>query len=85
MSRPNPAVTLSLRVQSELRDQLEALSEATGRTKSFLAAEAIAYYLAVQAWQVKGIQDAINKADSSEASFSDHHEVAKWVDDWKNE
>ena len=40
----HPAVTLSVRIQPEIREQLEDLADARGRTKSFLAAEAIEYY-----------------------------------------
>jgi RHH-type transcriptional regulator, rel operon repressor / antitoxin RelB len=58
MAHSNPAVTLSIRISPEIRAQLDQLSDATGRTKSFLASEAIENYLANQAWQVKAIKDS---------------------------
>ena len=81
----HPAVTLSIRVPSEARDQLEELANATGRTKSFLAAEAIKYYLATQNWQVKAIEKSIKKANSGKANFMNHQKVSDWLNSWGNE
>jgi len=77
-----PAVTLSVRVPCEVRDQLEELADATGRTKSFLAAKAIESYLIAQAWQIKAIEKAVKKADSKNATFIDHEQVANWLGSW---
>lgn len=85
MTHSNPTVTLSVRVPPEIRDQLKKLSDATGRTKSFLAAEAIESYLTVQAWQVKAIKKAVQKADSKEAKFLEHHKVVGWVKGWNTQ
>lgn len=82
MIHPNPAVTLSIRIPPEIRNQLEKLSDATGRTKSFLAAEAIENYLATQIWQIKAIEKAIRKADSKNAKFIDHNKIVDWVNSW---
>src|SRR3990167_9260225 len=80
-----PAVTLSVRIQSEARDQLDLLANATGRTKSFLAAEAIEYYLSVQAWQVKAIEKSLKKANSKKSKFIGHQEVSDWLNSWGSE
>jgi len=85
MSYSNPAVTLSIRIPSEIREQLDDLSHATGRTKSFLAAEAIENYLAAQSWQVKAIEKAIEKADSNNVRFIEHNKVIDWVNSWDSE
>jgi RHH-type transcriptional regulator, rel operon repressor / antitoxin RelB len=82
MTYSNPAVTLSVRIPPKVRDQLEELADVTGRTKSFLAAEAIENYLATQAWQVKAIKKAIQKADHKGAKFIEHHQVIDWVKGW---
>lgn len=81
----HPAVTLSIRVPSEARDQLEELANATGRTKSFLAAEAIEYYLATQHWQIKAIEKSLKKANSKKAKFITHQKVSEWLNSWGNE
>jgi len=78
-ARSNSAVTLSVRVLPETREKLELLAEATHRTKSFLAAEAIEHYLSVQAWQVKAIEAAVKEADSENAEFVSHEDVVKWI------
>lgn len=77
-----PMVTLSIRVLPSVRDQLERLADDTGRTKSFLAAEGIENYLIAQAWQIKGIKAAIEKADSQNAKFVDHDKVTAWMKSW---
>jgi len=85
MAHSNPAVTLSVRIPPEMRDQLDELSDATGRTKSFLAAEAIESYLAIQAWQVNAIKKAVKKANSKNAKFVNHNKVTDWVNSWGSE
>lgn len=77
-----PAVTLSVRVPSKARDRLEDLANATGRTKSFLAAEAIEYYLEIQAWQVKAIEKSVKKANGKKAKFINHQNVSDWLNSW---
>ena len=78
----HPAITLSVRIAPKIRDQLEELSDATGRTKSFLAAEAIEYYLEIQAWQTKAIEKAVRKANSKKAKFIEHSKVVEWLNSW---
>lgn len=39
MARANPAVTLSIRIPLEIRNQLNELSDAIGRTKSFFPSD----------------------------------------------
>lgn len=80
--RRKPAITLSVRVSPEIRNQLEALSSVTCRTKSFLAAEAIESYLAIHSWQVKAIEKSLAKADSKNAKFVSHAKVTDWVNGW---
>lgn len=78
----HPAVILSVRIQSEARDQLEALAQVTGRTKSFLAAEAIEHYLSAQAWQINAIEKSLKKANSRQAKFIDHQKISDWLNSW---
>jgi len=81
----HPAVTLSVRVAPKVRDQLEELADATGRTKSFLAAEAIESYLNMQMWQLKSLQKTVKKANNNEVKFVDHTKVADWLESWGTE
>ncbi len=84
-NQSHPAVTLSVRIAPESRDQLEELANATGRSKSFLAAEAIEFYLSMHSWQVKAIEKSVKKADSKKAKFIQHEKVADWLNSWGSE
>lgn len=57
---------LTVRVAPEVSERLERLARATRRSKSFLAAEAIEEYLAVQEWQVQAILDGLEASDRDE-------------------
>jgi predicted transcriptional regulator len=54
---------LTVRVAPGVSERLQKLAEATKRSKSFLAAEAIEEYLVVQEWQVNAILEGIEAAD----------------------
>ena len=82
MACPSSASTLSIRVSASVRNQLESLASATGRTKSFLAAKGIEDYLLTQAWQIKSIKMAVKKADSKDAKFVNHNEVVDLLKSW---
>jgi predicted transcriptional regulator len=47
--------TFSVRVGRSTKSRLEKLAKNTGRSRSFLAAEAISAYLDTNEWQVAGI------------------------------
>jgi predicted transcriptional regulator len=79
------ATTFTVRVDSAAKKRLEKLAESTGRSRSFLAAEAINAYLDVNEWQVTGIKQAIASLDRGEGIA--HERVKQWVKSWgsKNE
>lgn len=58
--------TITVRVDPEVALRLQRLAKATRRTKSFLAAEAIGEYVALQEWQVAAIQAGAAQADREE-------------------
>lgn len=62
---------MSVRLNNNLSTQLEALSKATGRSKSWLANQAIEDYVAREAWQVAEIEQAIQEADAGDFATSD--------------
>jgi predicted transcriptional regulator len=76
------SVPLSIRIPEGTMEQLSELANATERTKSFLAAEAIEHYLTMQAWQVKGTKEAMAKADSGKAKWYGHEEMSRWLSSW---
>jgi RHH-type transcriptional regulator, rel operon repressor / antitoxin RelB len=56
--------TMTVRLSRELKAKLERLAEGTKRSKSYLAAEAIAEYVELNAWQIEEIRKAVEKADA---------------------
>lgn len=54
---------ISVRVPTEIAQRLEKLSQSVDRSKSYLAAEAIAEYLDLHEWQVQAIQDGLQEIE----------------------
>ena len=75
-----PSTTFSVRVEQQVKKRLEKLAKSTGRTRSFLAAEALNEYLDVNEWQVAGVKQAMASLDRGEGIS--HQEVKNWVDSW---
>ena len=77
------SVTITIRLETELKDRLDQLAEATHRSKSFLAAQAIRGFVELNEWQIQETATALNEADAGD--FADDQEVknvfAKWVVD----
>jgi len=74
------STTFSVRVDAAAKRRLERLAKSTGRSRSFLAAEAINEYLDVNEWQVAGIKQAIASLDGGEGIT--HERVKQWVSSW---
>jgi len=72
--------TLSIRIDTETKKRLDALSKRSGRSKSFLAAEAIAAYVDVEEWQLGEIQQGIAELESGKQVS--HDRVTKWLSTW---
>ena len=60
------STTFTVRVGTGVKKRLERLAKSTGRTRSFLAAEAITEYLEINEWQVAGIKHAMASLDRGE-------------------
>jgi RHH-type transcriptional regulator, rel operon repressor / antitoxin RelB len=74
------STTFTVRVDSAAKKRLERLAKSTGRSRSFLAAEAINEYLDVNEWQVTGIKRAIASMDCGQRVS--HEKVKGWVTSW---
>lgn len=57
---------MSVRLPDEVEQQLWTLAQSTGRTKSWLANQAIQDYLAREAWQVAEVEAALCEADAGD-------------------
>ena len=73
--------TMHVRLRRKTREELDAIAASTGRSRSYLAAEAIESYVALNRWQVEGIEQALAEADAGGPSVS-HEDVARWLDSW---
>jgi predicted transcriptional regulator len=71
---------VTVRLNEQLKRRLEALAQGTKRTKSFLAAEAIAQYLEREAWQIEETQKALQEAEAGDFATDAEVEAvfAKW-------
>lgn len=58
--------TLTLRVPIEMKERLDKLADATHRSKSYLAGEALRQYIDLEAWQIGEIQLALKEADAND-------------------
>jgi RHH-type transcriptional regulator, rel operon repressor / antitoxin RelB len=57
---------VTIRMESGLKKSLDRLAKATGRSRAFLAQDALRQYLAEQAWQVAEIKQAVKEADAGD-------------------
>lgn len=69
------SITMTVRLDDQLKDRLESLAQVTHRSKSFLAAEAINEYLTNQEWQISEIKQGIAEADAGE--LITHNQIEK--------
>ena len=76
--------TMTVRLTPEIDKKLGALARNTKRSKSYLAGEAIASFVDVNAWQVARIKRALDDARSGLPGIP-HRHVAEWLDSWGTE
>ena len=74
------STTFTVRVESKVKKRLEKLAKSTGRSRSYLAAEALTEYLDVNEWQVAGVKRAAASLDRGEGI--PHNEIKDWVNSW---
>lgn len=75
------STTMTIRLEDEVRDRLDQLAEATRRSKSFLAAEAIRAFIETNEWQIREIRAAPREADAGD--FASDKDVAALSRKWK--
>jgi len=71
---------LTLRLDPKLKKQLDQLSRATSRSRSFVAAEAIREYVALNNWQIEETLKAVSEADRGD--FASEAEVQRTLKKW---
>jgi RHH-type transcriptional regulator, rel operon repressor / antitoxin RelB len=75
------STTMTVRLTPELSEKLDALARDAKRSKSYLAGEAIAAYVEMNAWQIARIKEALDEARSGASGVS-HEEVVRWMESW---
>ena len=71
---------MSIRIDTETKNRLNALAKRSKRSKSFLAAEAIAAYVESEEWQLGELQAGIAEVESGQEVS--HDRVSKWLGSW---
>jgi len=72
--------TLSVRLDAKVKKQLEALAGRARRSKSFLAAEAIAAFVDAESWQLDEMQAGLEELDEGRGVA--HQDVSAWLRSW---
>ena len=71
---------LSTRIDEKILKKLDKLSEATHRSKAFLASEAIKNYIKDQSWQIEAIKEGLKEADKG--NFASDKEIKSFFSKW---
>lgn len=74
------STTMTIRLEPELKQRLDQLAEATRRSKSFLAGEALRDFIELNEWQIQEIKDSVKEADSGD--FASDQDVNKVFTKW---
>ena len=72
--------TLSIRLDPGTKRRLDALAKRARRSKSFLAAEAIAAFVEAEHWQLDEIQAGVAEVDTGRVV--PHKTVETWLRSW---
>ena len=72
--------TMTIRLDDSIKNRLDQLANVTQRSKSFLAAEAIAAYVDTNEWQLAEIQAALTEAEARD--FATDQEMADLALKW---
>ncbi len=75
------STTISIRLDATVKARLDHLADATHRSKSFLAAEAIRAFVDLNEWQIREIKTALQEADAGD--FAKPSEANKVFGKWR--
>ena len=74
------STTMTIRLEPDIKGRLDVLADATHRSKSWLAAEAIREYVELIEWQIHEIRAALIEADAG--AFASDAEVQALTEKW---
>ncbi len=72
--------TVTVRIPTKLKNRLNKLADATARSRSWVAAQALEVYVEEQEWQVASIRKGIE--DARAGRVVSHEKVARWLRSW---
>jgi predicted transcriptional regulator len=72
--------TLSVRIDEDVKKRLDALAGRARRSKSFLAAEAIAAFVEAESWQLDEMQAGLEELNQGRGVA--HKDVSAWLRSW---
>lgn len=75
------STTMTIRLEEDTKVRLDRLAQATKRSRSFLAAEAIRDFVALNEWHVGEIRKSLKEADRGE--FASRAEIKRFFDGWR--
>ncbi|HET7922067.1 MAG TPA: CopG family ribbon-helix-helix protein [Gammaproteobacteria bacterium] len=71
---------ISVRVPKDVAKRLANLADATDRSKSYIAGQAIEEFLTLQEWQIKAIREGMAEADAGK--LLPHSEAVNRLKRW---
>lgn len=72
---------MTLRLEDDVKSRLDRLADATQRSRSFLAAEAIREFVENNEWQIREVKAALKEAKAGD--FASDAEVSALARKWK--
>lgn len=75
------STTMTVRLEDDVKNRLDQLAQATHRSKSFLASEAIREFVETNEWQIGEIQAALSEADAGD--FAGEQDVQALSKKWQ--
>ncbi|MFO1370421.1 MAG: CopG family ribbon-helix-helix protein [Marinagarivorans sp.] len=74
------STTMTIRIESELKERLDQLAAVTHRSKSYLAAQALHDYVELNEWQLQEINSALEEADKGD--FASSQAITETLGKW---
>lgn len=74
------STTMTIRLSPDLKERLGYLAEATNRSRSYLAAEAIRDFIELNEWQIRETKDALKEADKED--FATEKAIQETLGKW---
>ena len=74
------STTMTIRLDADIKSRLDKLADATQRSKSYLAAEAVREFVELNEWQVQEIKAGLREADAGDFATEPELQavLAKW-------